>query len=116
MKWSLKPIIWLILGISVVSFVLAYYQVREEKRRLEGDLEARGATVAQRLEEAVQPRLGEGSREELQRAVERLANHERLAGAAVFDDQGAPLAVTPGVATPSPEPCSRTRESEYSCG
>jgi trehalose 6-phosphate synthase len=102
MKWSLKPIIWLILGISLVSFVLAYYQVREEKRRLEGDLEARGATVAQRLEEAVQPRLGEGSREELQRAVERLANHERLAGAAVFDDQGAQLAVTPGVATQVP--------------
>lgn len=102
MKWSLKPIVWLILGISAVSFVLAYYQVREEKRRLEGDLEARGAAVAQRLEEAVQPRLGEGSHEELQRQVERFANHERLAGAAVFDDQGTALAVTPGVATQVP--------------
>src|SRR5574341_139504 len=102
MKWSLKPVIWLILGISVVSFLLAYYQVGEERRRLEGDMESDGAAVAQRLEEAVQPRLAEGSREELQRQVERFANRERLAGAAVFDDQGQPLAATSGAATQLP--------------
>ncbi len=102
MKWSLKPVIWLILGISLVSFLLAYYQVGEERRRLEGDMESRGGTLAQRLEEAVRPRLGEGSREELQRQVERFANRERLAGAAVFDDQGLPLAATPGAATQLP--------------
>jgi len=102
MKWSLKPVIWLILGISLVSFLLAWYQVGEERRRLEGDLESDGEVVAQRLEEAVQPRLGEGSREELQRQVERFANRERLAGAAVFDHQGLPLAATPGAATQLP--------------
>ena len=103
MHWSLRPILGLILGITLVSFLLAYYQVGEEKRRLQEDLEARGETVAQRLEETVQPHLEEGSREELRRAVERFANRERLAGAAVFGDQGAPLAVTPGMATQLPE-------------
>jgi trehalose 6-phosphate synthase len=99
MCWSLRPILLLVLGIAAVSFLLAYYQVGEERRRLEEDLEARGETVAQRLEETIQPRLGEGSQEELQRAVERFANRERLAGAAIFDNQGVPLAATSGVAT-----------------
>jgi len=102
MRWSLKPILGLILGITLVSFLLAYYQVAEEKRRLEADLDARGETVAQRLLEAVPPRPGEVSHEELQRVVERFASRERLAGAAIFDDQGTPLAVTPGAATQLP--------------
>jgi trehalose 6-phosphate synthase len=95
MRWSLRPVLWLILGITLVSLLFTYYQVGEEKRRLRGELEAGSEAVAKRLQEAVEPRLASESHDELQRALERFVAREHVAGAAVFDGHGVALAATP---------------------
>jgi len=100
MRISFRLIFSLIIGVSLVAFVFAYYQVRAEKRGLRSDLETRAAILAESLEETITPLLEKRSRKDLQRLVERFGNRERLAGVVVYDASGSALATTPGLATP----------------
>ncbi len=94
MRMSLRLIFSLIIGITLVSFLFAFYQVRAEKRGLRNDLERRAEILAESLQEAFEPLLGKGSPKNLRRLVERFGNKERLAGVAVYDHQGNAIAMT----------------------
>ena len=97
MRLSLRLITFLVVGITLVTFVVARNQVRSEKRGLRADLERRAEILGESLQEIVEPALG--SREQLRRTVERFGNRERLAGVVVYDAQGGVLAESSSLAT-----------------
>jgi len=94
MRITFRPILSLILVVTLVVTLFAFFQVRQEKTRLSEELERRAGILAESLEETVQPLLVKGPSKNLQRIVERFGNRKRLSGVAVYDAQGRPLAVT----------------------
>jgi alpha,alpha-trehalose-phosphate synthase [UDP-forming] len=95
---TVRLIVCLIVGITLVSLLSSYYQVRVEKERRRADLQSRAAALAESLAGNVEPSLQRKSPKELQRIVDRFSNREHLAGVAVYDRQGETLAITPGLA------------------
>jgi len=95
---TLRLIVSLILGITLVSLLSSYYQVRLEKERQRTDLQRRTAVLAESLAGNVEPSLQKGSLKDLQRIVDRFSNREHLAGVGVYSRQGEVLAITPGLA------------------
>ena len=89
---SVRLIVSLIVGITLVSLGFSYYQVVGEKRVLRSDLERRaevlGESVAGNVEKSWESERG------LQRLVQRFGNREHLLGVAVYDRQGKLVAVT----------------------
>jgi alpha,alpha-trehalose-phosphate synthase [UDP-forming] len=109
-KLSLRLILLLVAGITLVTFLVARYQVRSEKRGLRADLERRAGILAESLQEIVEPALERGSHDQLRRVVERFGNRERLAGVVVYDARGEVLAESSNLTaqfTPPPVPLDR---------
>jgi alpha,alpha-trehalose-phosphate synthase [UDP-forming] len=98
MRLSVRLNFALVASVALVSLGLALYQTNAERRGLRRELDRRALVVAESLEKSAAP-LIERRHAELQRLVETFAMHERLAGAAVYDSQGKPLAITPGMAS-----------------
>ena len=94
---NIRLIVSLILGITLVSLVSSYFEVRAQKRSLRQDLEHRAEVLAESLAQNVEPYFGKGS-SRLQGIVGQFGNREHLAGVAIYDRQGAVLAVTPSLA------------------
>jgi alpha,alpha-trehalose-phosphate synthase [UDP-forming] len=92
---SVRLIISLILGITLVSLGFSYYQVAGERRALRGDLQRRAEVLGESLAGNVEKVWGTGSNQALQRLVQRFGNREHLIGVAVYDRQGAVVAMTP---------------------
>jgi alpha,alpha-trehalose-phosphate synthase [UDP-forming] len=103
-KLSIRLILFLVVGITVVTFVIARNQVRAEKRGLRADLERRAEIFAESLQEIVEPALERGSREQLRRIVDRFGNRERLAGVAVYNAEGNVLAESSSLVIKFPPP------------
>jgi trehalose 6-phosphate synthase len=115
MRTTLKIILPLIVSVAVVSLLYAGYQVRTEKRNLRNDLARRSSVLAESLQESIEPLLDRASGKNLQRLVERFGEREHLKGVAVYDDSGAALAITPGLARRFPEsPEAATRAARLS--
>jgi trehalose 6-phosphate synthase len=92
---SVRLIVSLILGVTLVSLGFSYYQVVGEKRRLRSELERRAEVLGESLADNVERSWEFGSDRELQRLVQRFGNREHLAGVAVYDRQGKLVAMTP---------------------
>lgn len=95
---SVRLIISLIVGITLVSLIFSYYQVAGEKRALRADLERRADTLGESLGGNVEKVWGTGSEQSLQRLVQRFGNREHLIGVVVYDRQAAVVAITPELA------------------
>jgi len=91
-RLSLRLILLLVAGITLVTFLVARNEVRSEKRGFRADLERRAEILGESLQEIIEPALERGSHEQLRRVVERFGNRERLAGVVVYDDRGEVLA------------------------
>ena len=91
---SARLIISLIVGVTVVSLCSSYYQVLVLKRGMRKDLERRAEVLGESLSSNVERDLERDDARILQRTVQHFANRENLAGLAVYDPQGKPLAVT----------------------
>lgn len=102
MRITLRLVLAIVTVVSVIVLAFTVLQVRQERQRQMGDLERRTSLLAESLGESVEPLIGQGQ-SRLQRIVEKFGNRERLAGVAVYDTKGLPLAVTrtlaPHVAT-----------------
>ena len=110
MRTTLKLVLPLVVSVATVSLLYAGYQVRTERRNLRNDLVRRSSVLAESLQEGVEPLLDRASGKNLQRLVERFGEREHLKGIAVYDDSGAALAITPGLARrfhESPEAATR---------
>jgi trehalose 6-phosphate synthase len=77
-----------------VSLCFALYQTQSETRGLKRDLDRQSAELAESLEKAAAPLVVRHSIPDLSLLVNRFEHRERLAGVAVFDDQGHTLAAT----------------------
>ncbi len=91
---SVRLIISLIVGITLVSLGFSYYQVVGEKRVLRSDLERRAEVLGESVAGNVEKSWESGSERGLQRLVQRFANREDLLGVAVYDRQGKAVAIT----------------------
>jgi trehalose 6-phosphate synthase len=87
----------LIIGTALVTLLFAYFQVKAEKRNTRKELEQRAEILAESLGQGIEPLLQKGSRKDLQGVVDRFGNRERLAGVAVYDTDGHPIAMTTGL-------------------
>jgi trehalose-6-phosphate synthase len=118
-RLSLRLILFLVVGITLVTFFLARNQVRSEKRGLRADLERRAEILAESLQEIVEPALEKGSHEQLRHIVERFGNRERLAGVIVYDAKGKVLAESSSLVTrytPPPVPLERAKREPQGIG
>src|SRR6516164_2358672 len=91
---SARLIISLIIGITLVSLCTSYYQVLMQSRGMRKDLDRRSALLGESLARNVERDLERDAPRTLQKTVQQFANREHLAGLAVYDPQGHPLAVT----------------------
>src|ERR1035437_390592 len=98
MRMSFRLIISLIVGVTLLSFLFALFQVKAAKRGLRRDLEKRAAIEAESLEGRVEPLLEKRSRRHLQPFVTEIGNRQKLIGLAVFDAASNRLAITSGLA------------------
>lgn len=89
---STRLIVSLILGVTLVSLCSSYYQVVVQKRGLRKDLEHRAQVLGESLAKNVERDFDRDHT--LQRTVQQFSDREHLAGLAVYDPQGHPIAVT----------------------
>jgi trehalose 6-phosphate synthase len=92
---SIRLIVSLIVGITLVSLSSSYYEALGEKRGLRRDLERRAEVLGESLAGNVESDLEKGALQDLQRIVEHFGNREHLSGLAIYGPQGDLLAVTP---------------------
>ena len=97
--FSIRLIVSLIVGITLVSLASSYYEALGEKRRLRRDLERRAEVLGESLAGNVERDLEKDSTQDLQRIVEHFGNREHLSGLAIYGPQGNLLAVTPELAS-----------------
>ena len=120
---SVRLIVSLIIGVTLVSLCTSYYQVLVQNRSLKRDLLRRAEILGESLARNVERDLERDSSHTLKRTVQQFANREHLAGLAVYDPQGHPIAVTttlqPLMAS-APQsccnPCNRIATRTHSCG
>ena len=113
MRLSLRLILFLVIGITLVTFSISRNEVRAEKRGLRVDLERRAAILAESLQEIIEPAIEHDSRVQLRRIVERFENQQQLAGVIVYDADGNVLAESSSLAnqfTPPPVPLDRAKK------
>ena len=91
---SARLIISLIVGITLVSLCTSAYQVMVTRRQMRRDLDRRAEVLGESLASNVEHDLERDAQRTLQRTVQQFANREHLAGLAVYDTQGHPIAVT----------------------
>jgi trehalose-6-phosphate synthase len=99
MRSSLRFILPLIASVAVVSLLFAVYRVESQKRALRSELTARAENLAESLQETIEPLVDGAPDRNLQRVVEKFGHRDNLAGIAVYDNNGAALAITSGLAT-----------------
>jgi alpha,alpha-trehalose-phosphate synthase [UDP-forming] len=113
MRTTLKIVLPLIVSVAVVSLLFAGYQVRTERRNLRGDLSRRAEILAESLQETIEPLLEHGPTKNLQRIVARFGQREHLKGVAVYDTDGAAVAITAGLpAEFQTRPATATRAAQ----
>jgi alpha,alpha-trehalose-phosphate synthase [UDP-forming] len=95
---SVRLIVALIVGITLVSAFSSYYEVLLEKRGQRKDLEHRAEVLGESLAANVERDLERDSTRSLQHIVERFGNREHLVGLAIYDRQNKPIAVTRALA------------------
>jgi trehalose-6-phosphate synthase/uncharacterized membrane protein affecting hemolysin expression len=109
---SVRLIVALIVGITLVSSGFSYFEVLREKRALRSDLEHRAQVLSESLVGNVERSWNHGSNKdrELQLFVQRFGNREHLLGVAIYDRNGELVAITPDLRqtlTQSPAPVAQ---------
>ncbi|HXC42953.1 MAG TPA: trehalose-6-phosphate synthase [Candidatus Dormibacteraeota bacterium] len=116
---SVRLIVALIVGITLVSLSSAYYHVLVAQRGLRKDLERRAELLGESLSGNVEHDLEKGSTRALQRTVERFGNREHLVGIAVYDQQNKPILATPEltpILTAAPQTLSQAVRENHGVG
>jgi trehalose 6-phosphate synthase len=115
--FSLRLIISLAVGITLVSLGFSYYQVLREKRALRNELQRRAELLGESLAGNIEKSWEVGGARSLQRLVKRFGNREHLLGVAIYDRQKKLVAVTPGLdktLTQPPEALTHTLTDDKS--
>jgi alpha,alpha-trehalose-phosphate synthase [UDP-forming] len=91
---SLRLIVALIVGVTLVSLASSWYQVQAEKDALRRDLERKAETFGESLAGNAEYYLQAGDRPGLERMVQRFSDRDHLLGVGVYDRDLFPLALT----------------------
>src|SRR5713101_861679 len=110
MKVSLRLIALLATGITIVTIIATWNEVRSAQLLREIDLHQRAEILAGRLQDIVEPRLRQGSLKHVAEDMERFSAREHLAGVGIYDAGGKLLTVSstyfePPDARPAAAPC-----------
>ena len=85
-------------GVAVVSMLFALYQATTDMHAMRTEVQRQAMVLAESQQRAATQALQQGSAAEMQALVNQFRNHQRMAGAAIYDAKGQPLAITPGLA------------------
>lgn len=91
---SLRLIVALIVGVTVVSLVLSWYEVQAEKDSMRHDLEYKAEMLDESLAANAELYLQTGDKLRLDQMVQRFSNLDHLIGIGIYGRDGSPLAVT----------------------
>jgi len=94
---SLRLIVALIIGITLVSLVTSWYEVRAEKDELRRDLERKAETLGESLAGNAESYLQTANRTGLDQLVQHFTNRDHLLGIGIYDRNGSTLVVTRGL-------------------
>ena len=97
MRMSLRLIVSLIVGVTLLSFASAWFQVKASKRGTRQELGKRAQLLAEILEGRVETLFEAHSRGRLEKLVTEFRNREGLMGIAVFDAAANRVANTSGL-------------------
>ncbi len=93
---SVRLIISLIVGITLISSAFSYYEVIAKKRSLRSEIERRAGDLGEGIAGTVERSWGSrDSNRDLNQLVQRFGNREHLLGVAVYERSGKLLAITP---------------------
>src|SRR5277367_5408081 len=94
---SVRLIVSLIVGITLVSSAFSYYEMLREKSALRSDLQHRAQVLSESLAGNVAGSWNDGLNKDkdLQQFVQRIRNREHLLGVAIYDRNGSLVAITP---------------------
>ncbi len=98
MSLSRQLNLYLIGGVTLITLIFAGFQARVEIRALTAEVERRAIALAEIEQNAAEPLLQTGSYKGLQALVDAFPSHQQLAGEAIYDMKGQPLAVTAALA------------------
>ncbi len=98
MRLMARLILCLAACLVLISTAFSYRQIYNEKLRLRNELQHKADLLGDTLQASITPRLGS---RDLQRATDRFANRDHVAGLAVYDAEGARLAMSAGLAGPA---------------
>lgn len=104
MKITIRLISSIVCATILVAFTFTFYQARREKNQLVEELGRRAQVISESLQESMEPLLAAGKTKDLARLVERFGNRERLAGVAVYGNNGNVIAVTKSLAESLTDP------------
>ena len=91
---SLRLIVALIVGVTLVSLALSWHEVQTQKNALRRDLEYKSAMLNESLTDNVESYLETGNRAGLDQMVQRFSNRDHLMGIGIYDRGGTALVVT----------------------
>jgi trehalose 6-phosphate synthase len=103
-KITIRLIVSLTAAVTLVVALFTFLQVRYERKSTLVELEKKAGLLAESLQEVLEPPLLARDETALARIVEKFGNRERVAGVAVYDSYGKPVAATKSLATWLPDP------------
>ncbi len=94
---SLRLIVALVIGVTVVSVVSSWYQIRAEKEAFRRDLEQRAETFSETLANSAEYYLQTGDLPGLTKMLQRFGDRDYITGIGVYDRSFSPLIETRGI-------------------
>ena len=96
---SLRLIVALIIGVTLVSLASSWSQVQAEKDAMRQDLERKAETFSESLAANAESYLQAGDRPGLDRMVQRFNNRDHLLGIGIYDRESFLLLATPDLSS-----------------
>ncbi|HEV2447118.1 MAG TPA: hypothetical protein VGS58_14400, partial [Candidatus Sulfopaludibacter sp.] len=94
MRLNYRLMLSLVGGVATVSLIFAVYQAETEVRSLRDEVQRQALVLVQSQQQAAERMIESGSPREWRAFVDQFQNQPRLAGVALYDADGHPLAIT----------------------
>ena len=96
---SFRLIVALIFGVTLVSLGSSWYEATDTKNALRHDLVVQAETLGESLAGNAKAYMQTGDRAALEQMVQRFTNRDHLIGIGVYDSDGTPVVITPGLSS-----------------
>ncbi len=94
---SLRLIVALIIGVTLVSLASSWYEVRATKDAMRRELESKAEMLGQGVAAAAEAPLETGDTARLELMVRRYTSQDHVLGIGIYDRDAVPLVLTPGL-------------------